>query len=334
MDAREEPVKPFATISAQIDILASRGLSLDEAIANQWLRSVGYHRLSGYWYPYRGQNDGTHSLRSDRFVPGSTLDDVVHLYEFDRKLRTLIHDGMERVEVALRSHMSYRIGSIGPLAYRDPVNFRPAFDHAQWLVTASIRADRAQRHSEPIRHHQAKYGGELPIWVLTEVLDFSDISKLFDGLHARDQWTVAERLGLTINSSRLNANQRKKALKAHPLARWLEQLTVLRNTCAHHSRVWNRSFAPAGTAALRTIDDLSSLPEGQSEHLYGALTVMGHLLRHISPGTTWTGKVRSLIDGAFTPITLRTVGEMGFPEGWREEPLWSQPRTGPIVMQH
>lgn len=39
------------------------------------------------------------------------------LYEFDRKLRTLLHDAIERVEVGLRSHLSYHVGRIGPLAH-------------------------------------------------------------------------------------------------------------------------------------------------------------------------------------------------------------------------
>lgn len=211
---------------------------------------------------------------------------MVQLYEFDRKLPTIIHDGIERVEFALRSHLSYVIGSIGPLAHCDATAFRPTFDHSAWLTPARMRTDRARRHSEPIRHHEAKYNGELPIWVLTEVLDFADVSKRCDGLLARDQWAIAEQLGVIVDDSTLNANQRAKARKAHPFPRWFEQLTVVRNTCAHHSRVWNRSLTPASTAGLRTIDDLRSLPEGQSERLHGALTVMEYLLQGTSSGTT------------------------------------------------
>lgn len=323
-----QPVKPFLTIDEQIEVLTSRRLALDHAVADQWLRNVGYYRLSGYWYPYREIDDRPGGRRLDHFIAGASFDDVVRLYEFDRKLRTLIHDGIERVEVTLRSHLSHLIGTHGPLAYRDQALFRPNFDHSAWLATARTRADRARRHSEPIRHHEAKYGGELPIWVLTEVLDFADVSKLYDGLFAREQWTIAAQLGVSIDDSALSANQRGKARKVHPLARWFEHLTVLRNTCAHHTRVWNRSFTPVSTAGLRTIEMLRSLPEGQSERLYGALIVMGYLLQGTSPGTTWMGKVRTLIEDSFTALPARTVAEMGFPERWREERLWSGPPHG------
>jgi len=319
-----QPVKPFANIKEQIGILESRGLALDRTFAEQWLRSVAYYRLSGYWYPYREPATPPQQGRHDRFIPGASFSDVVGLYEFDRKLRTLIHDAIERVEVALRGPLSNQIGSIGALAYRNPDMFRPSFDHGEWLSTARIRTNRARRHSEPIRHHEANYGGELPIWVLMEVLDFSDISKLYDGLFARDQWAIAERLGVVIDDSLLSGNQRRKARRAHPLARWFEQLTILRNTGAHHSRTWNRSFTPVSTAALRTIDDLQSLPEGQSEKLYGAIAVMGYLLQEISPGTNWTAKMRSLVDDSFAPLHAREVAEMGIPGNWHEERLWSR----------
>lgn len=316
-----QPLKPFATIDEQIEVLSARGMSLEHAVAAQWLQNVGYYRLSGYWYPYRKPGITT-AVRGDAFSEGADFGDVARLYEFDRKLRTLIHDGIERVEVALRSNVSYVLGAQGPLAYRSPDTFRPSFDHAGWLAIARMRADRARRHSVPIRHHEAKYRGELPIWVLTEVLDFADVSRLYDGLFAREQWAVADRLGVAINDSALSANQRSKARKAHPLARWFEQLTILRNSCAHHARVWNRSFAPVSTAGLRTIDDLRSLPEGQSERLYGAVSVIGFSLQSVSPGTTWTGKARALIEAGLAGLPFRSTSEMGFPVGWDAEPLW------------
>lgn len=318
-----KPLKPFASIDEQIHVLAARGLTIKQDAAKQWLQNVGYYRLSGYWYPFREMSG--QKQRLDNFIAGTSLDEVVRLYEFDRKLRTLIHDGIERVEVALRSHVSYHLGSQGPIEYQNDLIFRPSFDHAGWIAMARARAARARRHSEPVRHLEARYDGTLPIWVLTEVLDFSDVSRLYDGLFAKDQWAIAEKLGILVNDDKLSPNQRTKVRKSHPLARWLEQMTVVRNTCAHHSRVWNRSFAPVSTAAVRTIDELRSLPLGQSERLYGALLVIGYFLQEVSPGSTWMSKVRNLIEDSFAKIPGRVEGEMGFPEHWREEQLWAPP---------
>lgn len=312
---------PFTDIPGQLAILRGRGMSADTKLASQWLSSVGDYRLSGYWYTYRGHHaDGT---PTDQFLPNTSLADVTMLYEFDRKLRTLIHDAIEHVEIGVRSHVSYHLGSSDPLAHENSVLFRPSFDHSRWIDVARRRIARARVHSEPIRHHLSRYSGSVPNWVLTEVLDFADISKLYEGMHSRDQWAIANRLGVTIDLSTLSKNQQQRAKKEHPLARWLEHLSIVRNSIAHHARVWNRSFTPAPTAALRTIPTLSSLPRGQSEQLYGALALLAHLLGGLAPGSTWNLTVHSLVEDEFEHIEGRTTSEMGFPSDWKHYDQWS-----------
>lgn len=174
-----------------------------------------------------------------------------------------------------------------------------------------------------MKHHDEKYGGSLPIWVLTEVLDFADVSRLFEGLPAAAQWRIALELGIEIETSSLSKSQLSRAKKLHPLVRWLEQLTVLRNTAAHHSRLWNRNFIPVSTTALRTVEDLQALPQGESMRVYGSLVMLTFLLRQISPGTTWGLKVCNLVEDSFQGLNLRTPREMGFPDDWRSLSIWS-----------
>ena len=314
-------IKPYADLAERIEMLERRGMSIDHTFAQQWLENVGYYRLSGYWYPYRKLR---HGLRADRFVAGTTFADVAALYEFDRKLRTLVHDAVERIEVSLRVHLNESLGSIDPLSYLNPGNFRPTFAHDHWLQTTMRRVERARKRSEAIKHHDAKYDGSLPIWVLTEVLDFADVSKLYEALPSKMQWSIAEAMGISVDLKVLSKNQAQKAVKLHPLVRWFEHLAVIRNTSAHHARLWNQTFTPVGTAGLRTDTRLLGLPNGQSERVFGALTVMGALLGATSPGTTWLTKVADLIDDSFLPIPGRSVKEMGFPAEWNNDPLWSR----------
>lgn len=316
-------VKPFMTLQEQEQQLRGRGLRMDSLSAQQWLSHVGYYRLSGYWYPYRIQRGEKPTSRGDEFQAGASLEEVTALYEFDRKLRTLVHDGLERVEVALRSHISDVLGSHDPLAHELPSNFRPQFNHRDWIQITKSRISRSVRHNTAIRHHLNTYSG-IPIWVLMEVLDFSDVSKLFDGMVAREQQVVAEGLGFRADLEKLSKNQRHKAFKRHPLAAWLEQITVIRNACAHHARLWNTTFIPVGTAAARTVPGLGSLPQGQSERLYGSLLMMGLILRTVSPGTGWPLKVRDLVDHSFEGLTFRTTSEMGFPKDWQQESMWQR----------
>ncbi|WP_442966250.1 Abi family protein [Rathayibacter sp. VKM Ac-2754] len=238
--------------------------------AERWLRSVTYYRLSGYLFSYRRTDPvGGRQQRSDSFVPGTPLSQVVALYEFDRILRARVHDGLGMVEVAVRRGLADALGREGPVAYQDPSRFRTGFDHGAWLERANRRVDRVARRSDSIRHHLEKYGGDVPLWVLVDVLDFADLSLLFAGARASDQWAVADDLGLIVDLEALNGNQRAKAARRHPLVNWLEQLTLVRNICAHHARLWNRTVIPAGTAAMRTVPGLESLPHSQSEGVFG-----------------------------------------------------------------
>lgn len=307
-------VKPATTAAQQIALLRSRGMAVDDAIAQQWLANVSYYRLSAYWYPARIQDNL--GRRRDEFAAGTSFADVVALYEADRKLRTMVHDGMERIEIAMRTRVGELLCADGPLSYRSPEQFRPSFDHARWINTARRRIDRAKDNkNEAIKHYRTNYEG-IPFWVLAEVLDFADVSRLYEGLTSSDQRAIAEDLGIVIDLQALTRGQQQRVKDRSPLVPWMEQLTVIRNTCAHHGRLWNKSFAPAPTSAIRTLDQFKELPNNQSERVFGALTMMSHLLAVVSPGTTWPTKVAELLTSAFVSNPLVVPSGLGLPERW------------------
>lgn len=217
-----KPVKQAATISEHIDLLRGRGMEVDTDLAQQWLSFVSYYRLSAYWYPAREMTaSGT---RKDTFVPGTRFSDAVDLYEADRKLRSLVHDGMERIEIAMRTRIGEVLCEQDPLTYRDPSRFRTNFNHQNWMSTVGKRLQRAGSRNESIKHYRAEYAGEYPFWVLAEVLDFADISRLFEGLPSSDQRRVTEDLGISIDLSVLSRNQQRK-VKMQPPARAMDRTT-------------------------------------------------------------------------------------------------------------
>ena len=126
-------VKSATTIDEQLKLMAERGMQVEDKLARQWLSNISYYRLSGYSYPYRvilPTDNPKKPKRDDRFIEGTSFSDVARLYEFDRKLRTLIYDGIERIEVALRARIGEWVVSHGPLAYTKPELCRSEFDHA------------------------------------------------------------------------------------------------------------------------------------------------------------------------------------------------------------
>src|SRR5690625_4088976 len=119
-------LKPWKSMSDQLALLKGRGLLVDnESAALDYLARIGYYRLSGYWYPLR-EIDKHASLqlkrpvRSDHFVSGSHFEDVVKLYVFDKKLRLMALDALERIEMALRVDVAHLLGERDPQAHQNP----------------------------------------------------------------------------------------------------------------------------------------------------------------------------------------------------------------------
>ncbi|MEO7149850.1 MAG: Abi family protein [Rhodanobacteraceae bacterium] len=123
-------LKPALTFEEQLDLLHQRGLIVCDADrALHWLRNISYYRLSAYCLPFK---DG------DAFRPGIAFDDIAGLYIFDRKLRLLVLDAIERIEVAVRTAVTYEIAHAhGPFGHTDPANFAPGFDHARFMAAVS-----------------------------------------------------------------------------------------------------------------------------------------------------------------------------------------------------
>ncbi|MBF0698363.1 Abi family protein [Actinomyces bowdenii] len=123
------PLKPAMPVAQQIALLRERGMAIDEGLARQWFANVSYYRLSAYWHPARRLNG--RGERSDTFIDGTTFSDVAALYEADRKLRTLMHDGMERIEITMRTRIAELLCIDDVLAYTDPGRFRNTFKHTE-----------------------------------------------------------------------------------------------------------------------------------------------------------------------------------------------------------
>lgn len=111
--------KPWKSYEDQLDQLIQRGLIVtDRAKALHYLERIGYYRLSGYWFPFRERSgiccplsatDGkkfkrgkTNRLALDEFKTDASFQNAVELYVFDKKLRLLVMDALERIEIGLR----------------------------------------------------------------------------------------------------------------------------------------------------------------------------------------------------------------------------------------
>jgi abortive infection bacteriophage resistance protein len=297
--------KPALSFEQQAKLLISRGLNADQTFLASRLNDVNYYRLSAYWHSFRQKK--TEILQTD-----TSFDVVWDRYVFDRQLRLLIMDAIERIEVSVKTRLANIIAlQNGPFGHLNPENL-PGIprDQHDFLLD---KISREMLHSkEPfIAHYLSKYSSEkqLPIWMAVEIMDFGAMLTLF---RATDQYTkrhIATDYGL----------------RAGVLESWLLTLNYVRNLCAHHGRMWNRTLpvAPLIPDQRNTIEFHVPV-EIPTNNTFTVLTILLYLLSRVAPQSGWQHRLRALWIDKHPQIPIRI---MGFPENWTECPIWKSEKT-------
>ena len=292
-------LKPYTTAHDLVALLQSRGLSIKDTIkAQSYLDFIGYYRLSAYMYPLLQIPKEQHQYKA-----GASFSQVMMLYRFDKKLRLLIFNEIEKIEVAVRS----AIVNIGcdmtgnPFWMTDSSNFIDAgkFRHTMDLIDAELRRSR----EDFIVHFKQTYSDAYPpAWILAEVLPFGVITNIFSNIKtARVKKSIARKFGLQVA----------------PFESWLTIVTLTRNSCCHHARVWNKQNTIRPMLPNRMTGSWISLPT-DSLRIYFNLCIIKYFLNIISPNNDMLAKLRWLFVD-FPEIDLKALG---FPLGWESEPLW------------
>lgn len=302
-----EDIKEFKTYNEQVDILVRRGMDIgdrDEAIF--LLQQVSYYRLSGYCYPFREFKD---SSRADTFFPGTRLRDVVDLYRFDSRLRTATFTALTPIELAIRAHLGHELGSLDPLIHLDPNKLGVTVDTPKKEKYNSWRKryDRELESSREdfVNHHKQKYGGNLPVWAATEIMDWGSLTYLYE---------LSPRSVQNIISSQCN-------LTAPQLRSWLKALNIVRNICAHHGRLFNRVHAISPKLpAQGTHTDLDCI-NTDWKRTFGQLTLIQFLLDRFTVGNK---KLLPTVVQSFPEVQIVPISHMGAPDNWQTASrLWS-----------
>jgi abortive infection bacteriophage resistance protein len=296
--------KAATTIAGQIAQLKQRGLAIrDDNEAAHFLSNISYYRLEGYWWPMQADKV------NHTFKPNSRFDDVIALYNFDRELRLLIFDVIERIEIGFRTKVIYHLShGVDPWWFENPGNFKNAVDHTNSLIL--IDRELQQSREVFIKQHYIRYHTDTrrpPSWKTFEVVSFGTLSKLYSNLvvtiKAKDD--IASELNL-VNHTYLPS--------------WLQAIAQIRNICAHHGRLWNKNL-PGRPKLLSKPPApwLTNVPPATDHYmLYIHVCCMKYLLDVISPGHHFTPKLAAL----FVKYPNVDLNALGFPATWQNEPLW------------
>ena len=300
--------------------MRARGLQIeDERAAYQALSRIGYYRLCGYMLPFQV---GTHPAKHD-FKPGTTLQQVLQLYELDTAIRSHLLRALDRIEIAFRAALCDRLAlRHGSHWHCDRTLFKPN----EW---PSIRRDvcRALQFNDEagtahavrsgthlfIDHYYKKYSAPQlpPAWMLLEVSTFGTGARLFKHLNsAVDRNAVASAFSFPD----------RKPVDESVLTGWIHSLSILRNRCAHHERVVHRQF-PFEPKASSNKSVSTILTSRDAKSLSMLMCVVAILDRSISPEARWTTELRALLS-EFND-TVECSAATGLRAPWRDDPIFT-----------
>lgn len=299
-----EAIKKFKTYEEQLDVLAERGMDVgDREEAVLLLQRVSYYRLSGYCYPFR---EFKNNSRADTFFPGTRLRDVVALYEFDSRLRTATFAALTPIELAIRARLGHELGRLDPLIHLKPEMLETTDRSSKYEYWRS-RYDRELKSSREdfVKHHKQKYGGKLPVWAATEIMDWGSLTYLYE---------LSPRSVQNIISSQCN-------LTAPQLRSWLKALNIVRNICAHHGRLFNRVHAISPKLpAQGTHADLDCI-NTDWKRTFGQLTLVQLLLDRFNVGDK---KLLPTVVQSFPEVQIVPISHIGAPDNWQTASnLWN-----------
>jgi abortive infection bacteriophage resistance protein len=294
-----EFAKPSKTFQEQIEILESRGMIIsDHGSAAHYLKHLNYYRLRGYWLPLEADQ------KAHLFKSGVTFEDVLNLYIFDRELRLLVLDAIERIEVSLRTQWAYQLAhGHGPHAYLDASLCKNARWHANNLSSLMKELERSDEVF--VSHYSETYTvpESPPVWAVCEVMSLGLLSRWYKSLRP---------------ANTRSAIARAYNLPDRVLESFVEHMAYIRNICAHHSRLWNRCMTKTMELPRTKPKGLSvNFDHQQERKLYNTLVMIAYFMDMISPDHHWKKRLFHLFEAHEIDAQA-----MGFPMDWRERPIW------------
>ncbi|RBA28274.1 Abi family protein [Flavobacterium tibetense] len=301
MPNRKDYPKKILSFDKQIELLQERGMIINDVeTAKSFLKNISYFRLQGFWWEFQiDKNNHT-------FKPNTTFESVIDLYTFDRKLRLLLFDALERIEIALRTKMIYYLSIEKEQWWFEDKNI---FFNESFFIDSLDDIDKELARTKEIfiESHYNKYSNENrpPAYKTLEVVSFGCLSKIYSNL--KNDITAKDRIAKEFNLP-----------NASFLKSWLQSFNTIRNIIAHHSRLWNRNIDFPPKSLHKTEFNFIEIPSNLNS-VFHCISCIVFVLNKVSEGHTVKEKIIELLNE--NPSIA--LDEMGFPKNWKEQPLWS-----------
>lgn len=290
--------KPMLSFDKLVEQVKSKGIIVNNEL---WLKKIlsqiNYQRLMVY---------RLHFTINNTIKPNTTIEDIYNLYLFDKKLKLCFFDILCDVEFIFRTKVSYYFGNkYGTHAYLDNVFFKEKFYHAEFMVRIN-RIIQKKQHKHPLmKFHNDHYTDLPPIYKIIELLSFGEVSKLFKNIKSEEVKNdiIKE---FKDNNHKINIKVTES---------WLITLTDVRNICAHHDILWNRSFEIKSIKSAKW--KKSIWKKNDNKEIFSILGIL-LILRDIIPDKALFVDFVNRVDELIQSNNILECHDLHFPNDWKE----------------
>lgn len=290
MDENAKKVhQPSMSVDEQIENLRLKGLIInDVGYARSILEDISYFRLvKAYSLGLKAKNSN--------YDDNVRFEDIVQLYLFDSNFRQALFPQIEKIEINLRCRLSnYFSEKYGIFGYENSNNFSISDDVFQVFYHELEKEINRNSRKPFIKNFQESYdGGKVPFYALVEVMSFGTLSKFFKNMKREDKEEIS--LKYDVHYTYLES--------------WLENLSYVRNVCAHYGRIYNakmikmprlyRKYTKAGVANCR---------------IFASLLIIRRLLPKDRSWDNFVQTIELLIE-KYPHVKLHCLG---FPKNWND----------------
>ena len=286
-------IKEYKTIDEQIALLRSRGLAIaDEELAKDFLLRNNYYRISGYSLTLRSH---------DVFSKNASFQNIVDIYCFDHEFRHVLLQYIEKIEVAVKSVYTHEFTRRhGPTGYLDVGHFTDPVKYKEIIDKVEKQKDSRLPHEAYLKHYIEELKEDIPLWAYIDLFTISDVSFMYKISEKEIKDAVATSLSLN-------------ARGADILESFMHSITIIRNLCAHGSRLYNRLFEQKPWLNKKEQRLLIKGKDGivDNAHLFGFILIMRRLLKLEEFAEMKAQILES--NGKYPFVDMRYYG---FPKGW------------------
>ncbi|QIW11028.1 Abi family protein [Francisella sp. LA112445] len=327
--------KPPLDSSEQLDLLGGRGLFIsDELRAIRYLENIGYYRLSPYLIPFEEKSDG--GSRKHQLKNGISFDKILNIYLFDRKLRHLLLEIIERIEISFRawwvnvmsektkdSHFYLKSNNFMNILSSSLSDKRICYNSLLNNiedkvndVERKIKEEKAVKEIS-IKSYLEKYSSPRfpPTWVVAEYLTFGEFSMWYSITQSKSyKKKIANKLGIP------SGDLMQTVLKC---------LTDIRNMCSHHERLYGTRMVayPPLLDKYKQAMNIVIQKEETKEYekadnsVYNYIVIAVLMLMKINPKSTWIDRLINITkikneNGELIHNKDIDLKYLGFPSDW------------------